>query len=193
MPKVGMEPIRRAALIDATIAEIGAAGSLDVTVSRIARRAGVSSGLAHHYFGGKDDILLAAMRHVLRVYGEEVLSGLRAAKGSEDRIAAIVHGSFAPSNFRADTVAAWLNFYVLALSSDEARRLHRVYRRRLLSNLAHALRPIVGAEAPALAARTAALIDGLYLGKGLADGEPNGADAAAEVLHMLAEATGTTF
>jgi len=32
MPKLGMEPIRREALVNATIAEVGAAGSLDVTV-----------------------------------------------------------------------------------------------------------------------------------------------------------------
>ncbi|WP_295317559.1 TetR family transcriptional regulator, partial [Roseobacter sp.] len=54
MPKLGMEPIRRSALVDATIAEIGVRGSLDVTVGQIARRAGMSTALAHHYFGGKD-------------------------------------------------------------------------------------------------------------------------------------------
>ena len=72
MPKLGMEPIRRAALVKATIAEIGDAGSLDVTVSRIAKRAGMSSALAHHYFGGKDQIFEAAMRHILRDYGQAV-------------------------------------------------------------------------------------------------------------------------
>ena len=66
MPKVGMEPIRRSALVKATIAEIGAAGNLDVTVGQIAKRAGMSTTLAHHYFGGKDQIFLAAMRHILR-------------------------------------------------------------------------------------------------------------------------------
>lgn len=50
MPRTGMETERRASLVDATIAEIGRMGSLDVTVSQIARRAGVSSALAHHYF-----------------------------------------------------------------------------------------------------------------------------------------------
>ena len=65
MPKLGMEPIRRDALVKATIAEIGAAQSLDVTVGQIARRAGMSSALAHHYFGGKDQIFLAAMRYIL--------------------------------------------------------------------------------------------------------------------------------
>ena len=42
MPKLGMEPIRRAALIDATIAEIGRAGSLDITVSQIAKELSLS-------------------------------------------------------------------------------------------------------------------------------------------------------
>lgn len=185
MPKLGMEPIRRAALIDATIAEIGAAGSLDVTVSQIAKRAGVSSGLAHHYFGGKDDILLAAMRHVLGVYGAEVLGRLKAARTPEERVEAIVEGSFAPSNFRADTISAWLNFYVLALSSDDARRLHRIYAHRLRSNLRHALRPLAGARADRLADRTAEMIDGVYLNRGLGAADPDWEQAAGAVMDSL--------
>ena len=43
MPKLGMEPIRKEALVKATIVEIGRVGSLDVTVSQIAKRAGMSS------------------------------------------------------------------------------------------------------------------------------------------------------
>ena len=185
MPKLGMEPIRRAALIDATIAEIGATGSLDVTVGKIARRAGVSSGLAHHYFGGKEDILLAAMRHVMREYAREVLKGLRRAETPLERAEAIVKGSFAISNFRADAIAAWLNFYVLALSSKSARRLHRIYAARLRSNLKHAFRPLVGTRSDALAAKTAALIDGLYLHQGLAETSPNGEAAVAIVMQMI--------
>ncbi|NNE89603.1 MAG: transcriptional regulator BetI [Silicimonas sp.] len=185
MPKLGMEPLRRASLIHATIAEIGAAGSLDVTVARIAKRAGMSSALAHHYFGGKDDIFLAAMRQVLRDYRREVLSRLKKAQSPEDRVRAIVEGGFAPSNFRADTVCAWLNFYVLALSSDPARRLHRVYARRLRSNLTHAFRPFVGEQAQKLANRAAELIDGVYLNQGLAAADPDGIRAAESVLGVI--------
>ena len=72
MPKLGMEPIRRQALVKATIAEIGQHGTLDVTVSQIARRAGMSSALAHHYFGGKEQIFVAAMRYTMGVYAAEV-------------------------------------------------------------------------------------------------------------------------
>ncbi|OZB15802.1 MAG: transcriptional regulator BetI, partial [Rhodobacterales bacterium 34-62-10] len=130
MPKLGMEPIRRAALVEATIAEIGSTGSLDVTVAQIARRAGMSSALAHHYFGGKEQIFLAAMRHTLTVYAAGVRGALAMATGPQARLEAIVRASFAGSNFRRDVVAAWLNFYVLAQVSDDARRLLAVYQGR---------------------------------------------------------------
>ena len=78
MPKLGMEPIRRDAIVKATIAELGVKKSLDVTVSQIAKRAGMSSALAHHYFGGKDQIFLAAMRHILSDFGAEARAELKA-------------------------------------------------------------------------------------------------------------------
>lgn len=184
MPKLGMEPIRRAALIDATIAEIGESGTLDITVSRIAKRAGVSSGLAHHYFGGKDQILLAAMRHILKEYGKEVNRRLNEASGPRERLAAIVEGGFAPSNFRPDAVSAWLNFYVLALSSNEARRLHRIYTSRLRSNLRHALRSLT-VDAESVADRLAAMIDGVYLRQGLSGQAPDGVQASAQVMALI--------
>ncbi len=40
MPKVGMEPVRRKALVDAALRVIGDHGSLTVTMSEIARQAG---------------------------------------------------------------------------------------------------------------------------------------------------------
>src|SRR5690606_11952972 len=113
MPKLGMEPIRRAALVKATIAQIGETGSLDVTVQQIAKRAGMSSALAHHYFGSKEQIFLAAMRHVLTVYGAEVRGALLMAQGPKARLEAIIRAGFGPANFRPEVVAAWLNFYVL--------------------------------------------------------------------------------
>ncbi len=185
MPKLGMEPIRRAALIDATIAEIGESGSLDVTVSRIARRAGMSSGLAHHYFGGKDQMLLAAMRHTLKEYAREVRAGLVSVKNPRERLEAIVSAGFAPSNFQPHTVSAWLNFYVMALSSKQARRLHCIYSRRLQSNLRFALRPLAGARSDDIALRIAALIDGVYLHQGLRAGATDGDAAVALVMSQV--------
>ncbi|MDP3525800.1 MAG: TetR family transcriptional regulator, partial [Hoeflea sp.] len=66
MPKIGMEPIRRKALTDAAIEAIGARGSMDVTMSDIAGRAGVSAALAHHYFGSKEQLITESVRALLR-------------------------------------------------------------------------------------------------------------------------------
>ena len=189
MPKLGMEPIRRAALVKATIAAVGEAGHLDVTVGGIARRAGMSPALAHHYFGSKDEIFLAAMRHILSLYGAEVRDRLKAARSPRERLEAIIRGSFAPENFAAETVTAWLVFYVRALGDPGARRLLAVYHRRLRSNLLHALRPLAGERAAALADDLGALVDGCYLRAALG-GAPDGAAEAARVLRALDGAFG---
>ena len=185
MPKLGMEPIRKAALVKATIVEIGRAGSLDVTVSQIAKRAGVSAALAHHYFGSKEDMFLAAMRHILALYGAEVRGALHLASGPEDRLKAILSASFSPANFRRDVVGAWLNFWVLAQSQPQATRLLAVYQRRLRSNLLDCLRPLAGARAEEVADGLGALIDGLYLREVLKDGAPDGKAAVRMGLDYL--------
>ena len=193
MPKLGMEPIRRAALVKATIDEIGATGTLDVTVSKIAKRAGMSSALAHHYFGGKDQIFLAAMRHTMTVYGAEVRGALTMATDPTSRLQAIIRAGFTTTNFRREVIAAWLNFYVRAQSSAEAQRLLTIYQRRLHSNLVYNLRPLIGDRADPAAERIAGLIDGLYLRRGLARQNDTGMEAANHVLIQLdAELKGLT-
>ncbi|WP_415183780.1 choline-responsive transcriptional repressor BetI [Phaeovulum sp.] len=191
MARIAAEPIRRAAIVKATILEIGRTGSLEVTVAQIAARAGMSSALAHHYFGSKEAIFVAAMRHVLTVFGAEVRGALAAAAGPKGRIEALVRASFGPTSFRREVVAAWLNFYVLAQAEPKARRLLQIYRQRLRSNLLHDLRPLVGARAEAVAERLGALIDGVYLRaalapSGLSAAIPDRASATALVLDFLA-------
>jgi TetR/AcrR family transcriptional regulator, transcriptional repressor of bet genes len=180
-----MEPIRKSALVEAAIREIGRVGSLDITVSSIARSAGVSSALAHHYFGSKERLLLAAMRHILTAYGREVRAGRSAAATARGRLEAIIRASFSAGNFRPEVIAAWLNFYVLAQTTREATRLLRVYQRRLRSNLLADLRPELGPAAPAAAQGVAALIDGIYIRRALRDEPLDPLAAEALVLDYL--------
>lgn len=174
MPKVGMEPLRRDALINATIAEIGADGSLDVTVSQIAKRAGMSSALAHHYFGSKEQIFLAAIRHILRVFARSVAEASKGATTPRDRIVAIINGSFDQQQFDPSVVAAWLAFYVKAQNSTEVARLLRVYAQRLNSNLVYQLKQLIPAQDAKNAAQgLAAMIDGFYIRHALHDLTPD--------------------
>ena len=168
MPKIGMEPLRRRALIDATISAIGERGSLDVTMSEIAGRAGVSSALAHHYFGAKDELLFATMRHILAELAIDMRRALQSARSPRERVSAVVAVNFSDIQFQAQTIAAWLAFYVEAQQSSALRRLLRVYARRLHSNLMSGLTGILARhEADRAAEATAAMIDGLYIRQSL--------------------------
>ena len=181
-PRSGMAEARRRALIGAALQEISARGSLDVTVAQIASRAGVSSALAHHYFGAKDDLILATMRHLLAEFGAGVVTRLRRAEGPRARLTAIVEGSFGPEQFHRATISAWLTFYAWALSSRGAARLLRVYQRRLHSNLVHALKPLLPpAEAERVAEGAGALIDGVYLREALR-GRPTAPESAVAAI-----------
>jgi TetR/AcrR family transcriptional repressor of bet genes len=185
-----MEPIRRDALVRATIAEIGRTGSLDVTVAQIARRAGMSSALAHHYFGGKEQIFLAAMRHILTIYGAEVRGALAAADTPEGRVRAVIRASFSEGSFRREVVSAWLHFYVLSQTVPEAARLLSVYQRRLRSNLVAPLRVLVGDRAGEVADRVGAMIDGVYLREALSGRAPDRAAAVGLVEGLLGREIG---
>ncbi|ESY81911.1 transcriptional regulator BetI [Mesorhizobium australicum] len=186
MPKVGMEPLRRRALIDATISAIGERGSLDVTMSEIAGRAGVSSALAHHYFGAKDELLFATMRHILAELTIDMRRALQCAGTARERVSVVVAVNFSDVQFRAETIAAWLAFYVEAQQSSSLRRLLRIYARRLHSNLMSGLTGILPrTEADRAAEATAAMIDGLYIRRALKDGVPDAATAIALVEDYL--------
>ena len=154
----------------------------------------MSSALAHHYFGSKEDMFLAAMRHVLSLYGAEVRGALLAATGPEMRLHAILGASFSPSNFRREVVGAWLNFYVLAQTVPQARRLLGIYQRRLHSNLLINLRPLAGARSETIATGLGALIDGVYLREALKPGAPNPKAAVDLVMtYLTAELKGPTL
>ncbi len=93
-----MEPVRRKALIAAAIDAIHDRGMGQVTMGEIARRAGVSAALAHHYFGGKDQLLIATMRHLLSELGEEIQARLADAKTPSERISAVIRGTSPPAS-----------------------------------------------------------------------------------------------
>ncbi|QRM54626.1 transcriptional regulator BetI [Sinorhizobium sp. BG8] len=181
MPKVGMEPVRRKALVDATLRAIGDHGSLAVTMSEIARHAGVSAALAHHYFGSKEQLLIETIRSLLRQLRAHAVAALKAAPSPRERLSAIIRVSFQADQFAPDTIAAWLAFYTEAQRSEDVRRLLVIYARRLHSNLLASLRELCSADdAARIAEGAAAMIDGLYIRQSLKSA-PISIDASIEL------------
>jgi len=168
MPKVGMEPVRRKALVDAALRVIGGQGTLSVTMSEIARDAGVSPALAHHYFGSKEQLLIATIRSLLRQLRQDAVTALKAARTPREKVSALIGVSFRADQFATETVAAWLAFYSEAQRSEDVRRLLVIYARRLRSNLLASLRALCPPDdAERIAEGAAAMIDGLYIRQSL--------------------------
>ncbi|WP_113356029.1 transcriptional regulator BetI [Rhizobium sp. SYY.PMSO] len=168
MPKVGMEPVRRKALVDAAMRVIGDHGSLTVTMSEIAKEAGVSPALAHHYFGSKEQLLIETVRVHLQRLRDSVVTALRAARTPREKLSAVIRVSFQADQFAPETIAAWLAFYAEAQRSEETRRFLVIYARRLHSNLVANLKALCPAgDAERIAEGAAAMIDGLYIRQSL--------------------------
>lgn len=185
MPKVGMEPIRRRQLIDATITSMGEHGLADTTVQTISRGAGVSPGIIHHYFGGKDELLAATMRSMLDQLRADVTQRLAAATSPRARLEAVIDANFADAQFDPRVVSAWLGFWAQAPHNPALARLQRINARRLISNLRHSLRALLPAErADRVASGVAAMIDGLWLRSALT-GAADGREARAIALSYL--------
>ncbi|MBN9668934.1 transcriptional regulator BetI [Roseibium aggregatum] len=170
MPKVGMEAERRRSLISATVDAIHESGYSDVTMAQIAKRAGVSGGLVHHYFGSKDQLLAATMRHLLNELGRAIREGLARAETPRERITAIIEGNFAVDQFRPAVIAAWLAFYVQSRTTESNKRLLSIYAARLASNLTHNLKAFMPRDkARHVAEGTASMIDGVWIRQALSD------------------------
>lgn len=176
MPKLGMAPIRRRQLVDAAIAVIHEQGFAQATVARIAKRAGMSSGLVHHYFDDKDDLLFATMRFLLAELRHNAALRLTLARRPEDRIGAVIDASFGDEQFHEPVFSAWLALYGNARQSPRLQRILALYHRRLHANLMFDLRQLMpDPDAQRVATGVAAMIDGLWLRYALA-GKPTAPD-----------------
>ena len=163
MARVEREDVRRSQLIEATIDTMAEVGFAATTLALIGQRAGISAGLVGHYFRDKDGLLEATLRHLTARLARGAATLLATADAPRARLQAIVDSYLAADQFEPRISTAWLAFWGEVVHSPALKRIQRVYQQRMLSNLRHALRRLVGDDAPRLALATAALIDGLWL------------------------------
>ncbi|WP_068080654.1 transcriptional regulator BetI [Polycladidibacter stylochi] len=168
MPRVGQEEERRKSIIKATIEAIHENGFAKVTMAQIARKAGVSTGLPHHYFGSKTGLFDATMASLLHELAIEIRRNCSQLHNPQERIMMLVRSNFCEAQFKPAVISAWLAFYVEANSSATTKRLLRIYQRRLRSNLMYEYgRVLVHRDAEKAALGTAAMIDGFWLQQAL--------------------------
>jgi transcriptional repressor BetI len=185
MPKLGMEEIRRRQLIEATIASIHEVGFAESSLSRISARAGVSTGIVHHYFEDKAELLESTLRSLGTNLRLCVVRKLHAARTPTERLLAVIDGNIGTEQYTPESVSAWLAFWAQVPTNPRLARIQHVIISRLRDNLVHALKSMGRKDAEEIAQVTEALIDGLWLRAALSADGPDSARARRLVLDYL--------
>lgn len=168
MARVGTEKIRKQQLIEATIKSIENHGFQGTTIMTISRQAEMSAGIISHYFGSKQGLILATIRHLLEQLKQGLLQQIADCKQPltpELRLQMIVDTNFDCFQQSTSVTRTWLCFWAQALHDPELARLQTVNSKRLQRNLLYSYRQIISDPDQAVLAAnmTAAMIDGLWL------------------------------
>ncbi len=166
MPKVGMQPIRRKQLIDATLTAVDQVGMNDASIALIAKLAGVSNGIISHYFQDKSGLLEATMRHLMNQL-IDVQRERRLALEQDTpllHLRTIIQSNFDDSQVNGPAMKTWLAFWASSMHQPSLQRLQRINDHRLYSNLCCQFKRALPLDQARSAARgLAALVDGLWL------------------------------
>ena len=164
MPKVGMEPVRRQQLIDATIESVAELGLQGTTINSISKKAGLSSGIISHYFGGKQGLIEATVRYLLSSLKSALLNRVTQQTSPEQRLMFIVEANFSRIQQQSNNTKTWLSFWAHSMHDAQLHRLQNVNSKRLFSNLLSSFKQLMSDSDANLAAElSAAMIDGLWL------------------------------
>ncbi len=165
MPKVGMKPVRKQQLIDATLESIGEFGLQNTTIVTISRIAGLSSGIISHYFGGKQGLIEATIMHLLEQLRLALLARISVENlAATERLKIIIEANFTSFQRSTPAIKTWLSFWAESMHEPKLKRLQHINSKRLYSNLLFSFRQLLTEDAAKMAAKqTAAMIDGFWL------------------------------
>jgi len=157
-------------------------GFAGMTMMRVGKIAGLSTGTVQHYFEDKAGLLAATLAALNKGLSDAMIRRLRKTSTPLERIHAIADAQFDEDQFSPDVVATWHALWANVAHMPELQRLQRIYERRIRSNVRHALSDLVPAEeiddqADALLA----MIDGLWVKAA----QPTSGIDAARARHLI--------
>ncbi|MFY7066537.1 TetR/AcrR family transcriptional regulator [Nocardiopsis changdeensis] len=125
----------RARLLEAAVDRLAGHGVAGATVGAVAEAAGVSRGAAQHHFPTREDLFLAAMRHMLDTRGAELrrrIAEVPEGPGRTEAVVEVAVDAFTGDDFRA-ALQLWaaaasdpaLRESVVPMEEQVGRELHR--------------------------------------------------------------------
>jgi TetR/AcrR family transcriptional regulator, transcriptional repressor of bet genes len=156
--------LRRHELEKATYEVVDLVGVRQLTIQRVAAHAGVSKGIAHHYFQNKDELLFAAVRHAHRLFDEYFIGPLRSTTSPSERLWVIIHIQLSEEFLSFNYLRTYLSVLEAGFFNKKIRNIYSITDRRGRSNLAFALRSLMhGKEVQSVASTIWSFIEGAWL------------------------------
>lgn len=111
-PRKAGRDVRRAQLIDATIAVLARKGYAALTVADVAKEAGLSAGIVIFHFTSKDELLAAVLHALATEYHRHWAGRVRqAGPSAAEQLKALLLSDFDTSVFTPERLAAWIAFW----------------------------------------------------------------------------------
>ena len=183
MPKLGMRAVRRSQLVNATVELIKEHGIAGTSVSEISAKAGLATGMVHHYFADKNALLEATMWELIHRMSRHLFALLAEARTPMERVMAFVDGNLSPLSMTPENVSVWLSFWGQVPHNARFARIHNIVARRTQAALARALVKYMPREDAARNAKAIAVfVDGLWL-RAAIDAEGMTPEHATQIAH----------
>jgi TetR/AcrR family transcriptional repressor of bet genes len=123
-PRTLARDLRRQQVIEATITTIAARGLARLTLTDVARAAGISHGLVLFHFASKEKLLSETLEFMAEEYQRTRAAALEAAgTRAADRLLALVEADFDPALTTPARTAAWCAFWGEAQSRPAYQRI----------------------------------------------------------------------
>jgi AcrR family transcriptional regulator len=161
-------PVRREALVEATLKSLMLHGHEGTSIRRISATAGVSIGLINHHFENKSELIAAAYAALAASLQESIRR--RCAEGTpRERLGKFLRASFTPDIVDPSIFNVWLVFWSMVMHVPEMRAVHDRSYHEYRSLLEQMLRAVAeSGDVPPFKLRPAAialaaLLDGLWI------------------------------
>lgn len=189
MQRRRIRDIRHDEFINATITAVAARGYASVTMAEIAAGLGSTAASINYYFGSKENLMEATMRHLLSELRTAILERFSEADTPRARLNAIIEANFDDRLFTSERCSVWMQFWAFAPYSESLSRLHRINRMRVQSHFRAELRHLLPESRRETVRETLqAYMDGVWLeaaqGEGPVDADSKRAEAK-RVVNLL--------
>ncbi len=126
------------------VSEYGVEGA---TTKRISKKTGMSTGILHHHFGTKENLIYEAYAYFVEDIRLKTLKVSKSEVDAFEKLIQYVLIHFSKDHSSPARAKIWLSFWSQSLSDDRVQRLLHVYHHRMISNFAHQFQIIYGDSA----------------------------------------------